>query len=834
MALYDGVPSIRLEGDKKRALALIPEAKALLYKAQQVIANTPANTYSLARPVEDGYIYVLTSNGTNVIHIVVEPDVTDEVKDEEDDINVRLHPDFYSGTITSVPLKEETEVMPDGSVRRYYKCQGFTPTPDCIESHPKDNLIPGGVKQSTERLAVEPEEPWMNELKAPETSSQVYSQYGFLRSSMYSGLMAKVVQIVMGLGRIGAPKMRDPLSNEPDSQYIKDVKEKGVQVRYDYKFHRTHGITVAQDGRLWLVEISMMRGVLAMPLPLFPRSDTEAFKDRARRRNDDAMVWAVEELGALPTGECLPATSRELEAKIAAGTVLRLMSVGDLSPFFDNCAAYSSSLGWAFSPDGREAHNTGWKIEDDKIQTGSWYQININIGPTKLTREPNEPIAEASADLRLIRKGRMYCYPRGPAPRMPYHFLPFKTYDPLLEGLVSHEGVPAGETSGKLPISDAPVFVCFVGNSLKVVNYYHNPEYLERPERTSLRDEYGNCLLAGEWEHIQGERTLLPRMMYTNDFDYRREIQQNYTKETLESVDLGFKPGAAYFFVGNSDHWATGIRMKGFNNKETFTTDISEKITGVVIVPRFCREAFYFATADWEGKFISDDPEADPGPDPIQTQHRDWQFNMRDPNIYSMFVCGTYGETSFFAMPDYIADSVPDRLRCRGGATCPFVSWGDDWNPPNPRRINHYYRVSDECAEEYADEGQWLDACEQLPQPDALNPYKHQFPSFDKRFTTTYPYRQESHLFLVTQGHNGPIEIETSVERVNAWWANISPDQYGNYQQISATYSAIGEDCVVYDTAPHDDPTRTQKVTGYTPGELLPLQYPTFVGVNIP
>lgn len=830
MAIYDGVPSIRLEGDQKRALALIPEAKALLYKAQQVIANSPANTYSLARPVEDGYIYVVTANGTNVIHIAVAPDVTDEVTEEEEDVNVRLHPDFYSGMITSVPLKEVTETMPDGSTRRYYKCRGFTPTPDCIESHPKDGLIPGGVKQDVERLAVEPEEPWMDELKAPELSTQIYSQYGFLRSSMYSGTMTKAVQLVMGLGRIGAPKMRDPLSSAPDSQYIKSVKEKGVQVRYDYKFHRTHGITVAQDGRLWLVEISIMRGVLAMPLPLFPRSSTEAFKERARNRKDDAMVWAVEELGALPTGECFPVSSRELEAKITAGTILRLMAPGDLDPFFENCLSYSSSIGWAFSPDGREAHNTGWQIEEDKIQTGSWYQINISIGPTKLTRQPEEPIAEASAGLRLIRKGRMYCYPRGPAPRMRHHFLPFKVYDPMLEGLVSHEGVPAGEIAGDPPISDAPVFVCFVGNSLKVVSYYHNPVYLGQT-RTTMAEEFGDCLLAGEWELVQGDDVFLPRMMYTNDFDYRREIQSNYTKETLESEDLGFKPGAAYAFAGYSDHWLTGIRYKGFSNKHTLTQDISEQITGAVIVPRFSREAFYFATADWEGKYVSGD-DAAPTPDPIQTQHRDWQFNMSDPNIYSMFVCGTYGETSFFGMPNYIADSVPDRLRCRGGATCPFVSWGDDHVPPNPRMIKHYYRPQVPCAVEYADEGSWLESCEQLPQPQ--NGYANQFPSFDRRYNTTYPFRQEAHLFLVTAGHNGPIEIETDVGRVEAWWASISPDNAGNYQQISATSSAIGEECVVYDTAPHDDPSRVQKVTGYTPGELQPLQYPAFVGVNIP
>ena len=61
----------------------------------------------------------------------------------------------------------------------------------------------------------------------------------------------------------------------------------------------------------------------------------------------------------------------------------------------------------------------------------------------------------------------------------------------------------------------------------------------------------------------------------------------------------------------------------------------------------------------------------------------------------------------------------------------------------------------------------------------------------------------------------------------------MSPDNNDIYQQISATHSAIGDECVVYDTAPHDDPTRIQKITGYVPDAVPPLIYPTFVGVNI-
>ena len=76
--MYDGVPSIRLEGDQQRALALIPEAKALLYQCQELIKNAGVNTFSMSQSVEDGYIYVLCANGQNIISISVGVEAVDE------------------------------------------------------------------------------------------------------------------------------------------------------------------------------------------------------------------------------------------------------------------------------------------------------------------------------------------------------------------------------------------------------------------------------------------------------------------------------------------------------------------------------------------------------------------------------------------------------------------------------------------------------------------------------------------------------------------------------------------------------------------------------------
>lgn len=824
MALYDGVPSIRLEGDQQRALALVPEAKALLYRTQEVIQRAGVSTYSMYRNVEDGYIRTLCAHGQNIIHISVASHGVDEHYETEE-TQQALFPDFYSGIVNSLAMQYKQVTTLDGKTVEVPVCPAFSPTPDCIESHPQDKLVPG--RQKVSRLGVEPHT-FLSELRNESAlgGGATFHQYGKLRSSMYSGLMRKVVQLVMGLGKIRPAKLRDPNRPEkPDSEYIKSIAGPGVQVRYDYKFYRTHGITVADDGRLWLVEISSFRGVIAMPLPIFPKSTTEGFKERARDRKDDAMVYAVEDLGCLPTGESFSFSDAAVQAGIEDGSILRLLSVGELAEFYD-FMGYSSAQGWAFSPDGREAHNTGWKIGSDNIQTGAWYQINIRIGATKQNRRTNEPLAEGSANLRKIREGRIYCSPAGP-PGTPSQFLPFKYYEPLLDGLVSHEGIPAAPTSGKLPVSDTPVFVTFVNGALKVVFYYHDPEYLQRDGLKTLESEYGACLLAGSWELVQGEKYRLPRMMYTNEYDYRREIQTNFTRENLDSLDMGYKPGFAWPEIG-TDHWAYGVRYRGFANTYTRTEDITEQVIGAVLIPRYSREAFYFATADWEGKFVSDDPDAKPGPDPIQTQKREWYVTYRDPHIYAMFRCGTYGETYYFSITPMISAAVPDRLRCRGGVPCPFVPINGTTGDPRYAMIAHYYAPTDACAAQYADEGPWLDSCELLDPNDLIN-----HPSYDRRTATTYPYKQSAEAYLVTSGHNGPIQLETSVERVVSWWSNISPDRYGNYQQITATHSAIGDDCVIYDTAPHDDPTRTQKLTGYVPDAVPLVTYPTFVGVNI-
>lgn len=194
----------------------------------------------------------------------------------------------------------------------------------------------------------------------------------------------------MGLGRINKNKLRDP-KNPKTTPYMDAVETNGVQVQFDYKFMRTHGIHRGADNRLWLVEISSTKGVVAMPLPIFPGSDKTSFLLRAQQRAGDAsMMHALEELGCLPTGEGFP-TGQAYKDKLAKGDIIQLRSPEEMQDFY-RLSGYSSVCGWSFNSNGSEAHNVGYYWpEDDVFQKGYWYQLSISIASITQSAKRTSP-----------------------------------------------------------------------------------------------------------------------------------------------------------------------------------------------------------------------------------------------------------------------------------------------------------------------------------------------------------------------------------------------------------------------------------------------------------
>ncbi len=782
MAAYDGVPSIRLEGDKSRALALVPDAKALLYRVQSFLKIADVSTFSASQSIgRDGYIYVLSSNGQNIIHIAVDVVGVDQVEPDippaEEGTAI---PSFYSGLVFDGHLEQRTS-----SGRSYRVCTGFSPTPTCIAIH--DELSAG--RQASRRLAVRPFfEDLQNQSGGPE-----YSQYTRLRASMYSGTMASVVQVVMGLGRINKNALRDPLNPSADRGYRHAVENNGVQVRFDYKFHRTHGITYGADGTPWLIEISRARGVIAMPLPMFPRSTTEGFRARAEARGDTAMVTALDEIGGLPTGEVFPTSNSVLAERIADGTILQLLSADDLDPFYEN-QPYSVNIGWAFNSRGTEAHNTGYRFGDDSVQRGVWYLIRLSIGPIVSSRGPGEPLAVASAVLRRQSEGFLF------APRTPIgKYLPIKFYDPLLGGLRSHDGAPALSTTMN-PRCDTVMFVCFVNDELKTVRFFRNPS-TEMINETDDPRYPGECTYAGSWTitHTVGQRGFAT-MMYSNDFDDRQVLDPYVQVTQITSQDLGFDPPRFADIITALD-WSYVTRHKAFKRTTVIDTRQGAFAGAVVVVPQFCRETYYYATGSSYTVGRS-------GSTAVA-----YDF-LKDPNV-------GWAWRNFPAA----AGSNPSGL-----AECGYDNCGGrrGRNGPHADRkvVCTPHEGSGGCSD-YADSGTWLTQCQSV---DSFNsvPHQNRVPR-----TTLWDLGADARasLRIVTRGHNGPIELPLEYSQFANRWAVPSPDpETFIIQQLVAVYSAIGLDGVVYQT---DLTGGDVLVRGYVV-EPVNGAFPCFIGVNHP
>lgn len=244
------------------------------------------------------------------------------------------------------------------------------------------------------------------------------SQYDKLASSMYSGLMAKAVQIILGIGK-----------QKPTDD--------GVQVKYDYRWARCHGIAKDPSGKSWLIEISQAEGVLAMPLPLI--RNTAGLSSSPQK----VLSETVKLFKGIPSGETFP-TGAALTTAIAAGTVLRLKTAAQMNDVFSK-TAFSASLGWSFNDTGSEAHNTCYTSVSG-VQTSYHYKLTINLGDTK------------SAALTEVSNGPLYggsTFKFHDAVSDAYSVMPFTAW-------------PGGHPNGTYL---APIFVCHINGALEIVRH---------------------------------------------------------------------------------------------------------------------------------------------------------------------------------------------------------------------------------------------------------------------------------------------------------------------------------------------------------------------------
>lgn len=245
------------------------------------------------------------------------------------------------------------------------------------------------------------------------------AQYAQINASMYSGQMAKAVQVILARGTV---------------------------VQYGSTASWCHGVVTASDGEPWLVEISEPNGVIAMRLPV-DKAPSSSPQDVVR---ECLALWR-----GIPNGKAMP-SGASLAAALSAGTVIRLATVGDLQPYHGK-RAHSQYVGWSFNNAGTEAHNTCWS-PGPGVHASYHYKLAISIGALVSDPAPGVPVATGTATLSLVASGPLYTIDT----QTPFHFS-----DANGAVFESEGGTPV--TADVAPNVEAPVFVCHINNVLETV-----------------------------------------------------------------------------------------------------------------------------------------------------------------------------------------------------------------------------------------------------------------------------------------------------------------------------------------------------------------------------
>lgn len=848
MAGAGGVTSISIEGDQAAGQIYVPRAKKLLRRlVERVNLGGVSNASDFVRLDDTSYCYaivaghiakavIVVEGSREVQHEIVPPGVVPQV------------PDFYSGAVLggTIPTPPVTNPPTPKTLHRFW------PTPACATLFD----LPDST-QDVEKLTVEPYKEFAGVLGPPENyQGPTYSQYVKLKPTMYSGSMCGVVQLLMGFGRqqkkslydrtdppIGTHRQRKEDTEKP-TPYQRDVKHDGLQIRYDWRWYRTHGITFGEDGTPWLVEIGHTRGIIAMPLPVNKTSKLQAFRDKLGDMGDSAGLYALDKLGAFPTGESFP--DKALESWIRAGRVLRLLTADEMEPFYRH-GAFSSALGWAFSESGQEAHNTCVSYDPDYFQTAYHYAIELSIGELD-EREPapaaaglksrfrdlqsddryqavmwkidhmtdteiREWISRAGTDQQVfdalddyevapvaVGTGRLWQQERGrlyKRGKLSQYDLKFPS--PELGYLLSWDMQPAIQSAQFHGRCDTTVHVFFVGEQLKYVRFFHDPRSIPWEKVT---DDSDGCKLIGTFTRTEehGGRSL-PVMVYSNDFDDRTELSGSRSIAVEKDIDMGYS--AVEVWDNIVLPYLGGVtRTKRFRSCTDTQTWSGESTASAMVVPFYDRSAYYYATA-----YIA--------------QAHSHSYSCRYKSQGDPWACSTWRN-----FPGWTGGWV-------GGITNGHWAWlaqhPSGCGPVTARTVEAPGATySGSKCSDFADSGPWCFTCDNA---DGMV-YSIPPPPLPKSTSETERDKVKLTTWLVSSCNLTPLRIakedRTMLNYMNPWFL-MSPDpETGFTQYMDETHNAFGDsDVMRY----FDEPNGKVLTKGAPQPPGLDKNNATFIGV---
>jgi hypothetical protein len=662
------VDRISHDGDYDEAMAELPYAQGCANIVRTMKTQLGLDRMHRTFDSPDGtQVHVLDLEHQRLIHII--PPSAQEHEDEDRKTQEKARPsvgvpDYVSGFVSPRIEREKLEMPWDAP----------EDVPDDIPERPLIRQV-NQTQQSAERipynvarykLGVE-ESPGIP--FTPKVPGVEYSEHAAIRPGFYSGAMRPLVQVLLGVGKVpqmtyerrwlAGDRSRQPLrpasrvksafglygEKVPD-EVADEEKFFTVQVQWDYRFNRTHGISWGDDGKAYVVEIGR-RGVFVYPLELDPVSlDPEG---RARYAelypemfDDDGCKQYgrggsfFDVFGGFPTGRAIGTAAAE--AMIRAGEMVEALSESDMDAFYSK-APYSSVLGWAFHPRGGEAHNCCNEITGSHTHHGYHYCVTFSIGKyeepepvpsaqavaarfslsgwerrkaLRMTDEQARSVLDsedrdsamerfdeitveapfkASARLRMVKKGRLWG-------RHPDWTPPFKVPMPALGEGVVVSFVMVGDADD-IPDCDTPIFVCYSGDDLNVVNYF----YRKLPSRTSKTESTQSpCQFGGEWDTQRlPDGEYLGGYFYSNILDWREmvpfdgEERLHYTMQGVGTRQhISFNP--LYNTPGLSDAapaqaWTTAYYQVAYDGSKRSAVSLQIGVT----VPYGDRSIYYMA-----------------------------------------------------------------------------------------------------------------------------------------------------------------------------------------------------------------------------------------------
>lgn len=707
------------------------------------------------------------------------------------------------------------------------------------------------------RLAV-PENPIFQRLTSLANFEIVYSEHAHSLPTQYTGAMRRVVQLLLGIGKVLRPtyeekwtveKKRSMLGNKQRytedgpleevrsafDLFVPNAKTRAVRVDFDYRFAKTHGITFDNQNKPWVVEIST-RGVHVMPLYMDPVSQTV----NGRQRYIDVspeLTDFFDEFNGMPLGITMP-TGDEFSAMKRAGEVVELVGQQRMSEFYSK-GAYCSEHGWVFDERGKEAHNTCWDYTAAALKQGHVYGININVAGDNLPdwnpttralaanftelwkqKKARRMTLQQASDVLLtyVEKGKeegdkafdavvvnrtvsgtgnLSPIRTGPLyhPARPNYQPQIKFPEPLISGLLSFDFRPGEDYRGGAVKCDTTMFCCRTDNGLEFINYFYDPTKRAAGSSTNTRQE---CQTVGSWEqYTEAGEAALYGNFYSSRYDWREEISEQTSRTSYSARKVG-----TYNIAAATDFFSRCIVV---SNVTVFHVDYESNTTegrGLqisVALPLNDRNAYYIA------------------------KHESATRTSKTKGAYNEAFGGP--KVHYYELYNFVFHWVGGCGQPKGNGECIAKKVGEDIVPSclsGPEPDDMYYAVCPGGGFTYqiaqltvvASWGNGVIGSARWPDLTV--------PSEWSQTTYSNTAVQEYEIKLVTDSDSG--DITTKTKRVtgtdpdtgqpvdfysldmSSWWWIASPQEDGSVAYIADTHSCLGSNVLNYMDDIHGNP----------------------------